>query len=113
MGPAEPRILSDCPPYLSCFPPNVYKILQNFIKFHQILQKLSKAYQLLEILPSLTKLYQTKVQISDLRNSVSISNCCNLGVFPPNLYPQNVMVEKKLFFFFPTVAGASVQLDDS
>ena len=37
-------------------------------------------------------------QICDLRSFVAISICCNLRVFPTDLYPQKVSVDKKITF---------------
>ena len=53
------HLFSDSPPYLFCFPPNFYQILPNFyqilpnfIKFHKILRKLKKTYQIDQIIPN-------------------------------------------------------------
>ena len=43
---------SDFTPYLSCFPPNFYKILPHLFNFHQIVQMFNKAYLIPQILPS-------------------------------------------------------------
>ena len=70
------QFLSNSPQYLSCFPPIFNNILPIFIKSNQI-----------------------KVQNSDLRNVVAISNCYNLRVFSLKVcIPKKSKLTKKIFF---------------
>ena len=83
------QFFSDSPPNLSCFPPN-------FIKF-------SKIYQTLTRFTKFSKFYQsfTKFVIYTVWSWFWIVLICAL--FPPLLYPQKAMVDKKLVF--PTLSG--------
>ena len=70
------------------------KFLPNVIIFHIIYH-----FFLIFLKLFFTKFYQFFYQICDLRSFVAISNCCNTRAFlAPNLYAQNVWVDKKISF---------------
>ena len=78
-------------------------VASNFTKFYESLQNHTKITKFDQFLTDFSKFKQIKVQISDLNNFVTISNCCNLRIFfQPNLYPQKSGLTIKQFF--PTLS---------
>ena len=91
---AEPNFL-ESPPNQSCFPPHFYQIVHHFKKKSP---NFTKCQQFLQILTQKLQISQHFYQISYLCSFVTISNYCNLCVFPVKSVLQKVMVDKQTAF---------------